>query len=118
MWCGVIVAVVQQQWGDYLGWNGATVTLPYGLSDTRPTTIQLPALHYPGPKLGLVNKTLIDELWHATGCPNPTPDWGYNYWSSQAEMGTGDMMTYLLLVVSLGGLNFPPLNRLILRAAA
>lgn len=87
-------SIVQQQWGDYLGWNGATVKLPYGLSDTRPTTVQLPALHYPGPKLGGINKTLIDALWLATGCPNPTPEWGYAYWSSQAEMGTSDMMTY------------------------
>lgn len=86
--------LVQQQWGDYLGWNGATVRLPYGLTDTRPTTIQLPALHYPGPKLGAINKTIIDELWHATGCPNKTPAWGYAYWSSQAGMGTHDMLTY------------------------
>ena len=123
-------SIVQQQWGDYLGWNGATVDTPYGLAKTLPTTIQLretftasllsqfpaasalallgvlvltsylwlfadaAALHYPGPKVGGINRTLIDELWHATGCPNPTPNWGYAYWSSQAEMGVKDMLTY------------------------
>ena len=33
-------------------------------------TIQLPPMHYPGPStaIGGINKTLIDDLWHGTGC--------------------------------------------------
>lgn len=43
-----------------------------------------------------VNKTLIDQLWHATGCPLPAPEWGYAYWGSSHNCGVGDMLQYCL----------------------
>ena len=46
------------------------------------------------PIFGGINKTLIDDLWHGTGCTLPTPHWGYAYWSSQPEYGVKDMLTY------------------------
>lgn len=91
---------VENVWEEYLGSNGLTVDTPFGLRETRPTTIQLPAVHYPGPPASLpnstVNKTLIDMLWHATGCPNPTPQWGYAYWGNSNGCGTADMLQYCL----------------------
>ena len=90
-------ATVERHWGSYLGSAGAPlVDTPFGLEQTRPTTIQLPPMHYPGPStaIGGINKTLIDDLWHGTGCTLPTPHWGYAYWSSQPEYGVQDMLTY------------------------
>ena len=62
---------VASNWSGYLGIDGATVDTPFGLTRTRPTTIQLPAINYPGPPATHAeNKTLnalIDRLWHATG---------------------------------------------------
>jgi len=52
-------------------------------------------MHYPGPYIGTPpNHSLVDELWHATGCTKPTPDWGYAYWSSLYDYGVHDMLTY------------------------
>jgi len=71
---------VEENWGKYLGSRGAgLVDTPFGRAATRPTTIQLPAMHYPGPAAGPPpNHTLIDELWRATGCTKPTPEWCAN----------------------------------------
>ena len=89
-------ATVEQAWGKYLGSTDAgLVDTPFGLGATRPTTIQLPAMHYPGPSVGTpANHTLIDELWHATGCTKQTPEWGYAFWSSQGDYGVTDMLQY------------------------
>ena len=86
----------EKAWGRYLGSDGAgLIQTQFGLGETRPTTIYLPAMHYPGPYVGTPpNHTLIDELWHATGCTKPTPTWGYAYWSSQGDYGVRDMLTY------------------------
>ena len=87
---------METTWAGYLGSGGATVDTPFGLKNTRPTTILLPPMHYPGPPVNTssINHTLIDELWHATGCPLPTPQWGYAYWSSSPSCGAGDMIVY------------------------
>ena len=74
-----------------LGSANQTVDLPFGLQSTRPTTINLPPIHYPGPLIGGNNNTLVDELWRATGCPNKTPEWGYDYWPGNADYGVRDM---------------------------
>ena len=87
----------EKAWGKYLGSEGAgLVQTPFGLGETRPTSINLPAMHYPGPFVNGTppNHTLIDELWRATGCTKPTPDWGYAYWSSLYDYGVHDMLTY------------------------
>ena len=78
---------VEADWGKYLGTAGAgLVDTPFGIGDTCPTTINLPAMHYPGPSPGTPpNHTLIDLLWHGTGCTKPTPEWGYAYWSVQVR---------------------------------
>jgi hypothetical protein len=87
---------VLASWGKYLGSDGAgLVDTPFGIGATRPTTIQLPAMHYPGPFVDTpINRTLIDRLWHATGCTKATPEWGYAYWSSQEDYGVSDMLQY------------------------
>jgi hypothetical protein len=85
---------VESAWGKYLGVDGQSVDTPFGLRGTRPTTIQLPAQHYPGPPIGGVNHSLIDGLWHATGCPKQTPDWGYAFWGSRSDYGVADMVVY------------------------
>ena len=86
-------AAVERDWGSYLGSAGAPpVDTPFGLRSTRVTTIQLPAMHYPGSHA--VNRSLVDDLWHGTGCTNPTPGWGYAYWSSQPDYGVSNMLEY------------------------
>jgi hypothetical protein len=87
-------AAVEADWADYLGSGGRGVDLQYGLKGARPTTIQLPPQHYPGPAIGGTNRSLIDQLWHATGCPHATPEWGYTYWSGLWDYGVVDMASY------------------------
>ena len=89
-------AAVEESWGRYLGSEGAgLVDTPYGIGATRPTTIRLPAVHYPGPYVGTPpNRTLVETMWKSTGCTKPAPEWGYAYWSSQADYGARDMLTY------------------------
>ena len=68
--------------------------LPFGLTRTRPTAVQLPNAHFPGPPQRGINHTLIDHLWRATGCTAPTPGWGYEYWGTRADYGVQDMLVY------------------------
>jgi hypothetical protein len=42
-------AAVEANWGEFMGSSGKTRDTPFGLKSTRATTIQLPAIHYPGP---------------------------------------------------------------------
>jgi hypothetical protein len=93
-------SAVERAWGPYLS---GTVRLPFGLQGTRPTAIELPAANYPGPATIPVNRTLIDELWHETGCPATVPEWAYVYWGSCFNFGVSDMITYCQQ--SLAGLN-------------
>jgi len=70
--------------------------LSFGLKGTHTTSINLPGVHYPGPPIGGVNHTLVDFLWHATGCTKQTPEWGYTYWGRSYDYGVSDMFVYCM----------------------
>ena len=88
---------IDHDWGDYLA-GGEGVTTPFGLAKTRPTSINVPPNHYPGPMEpsgGKDNITrVIDDLWHHYCPAKPTPSWGYAYWTSRDDCGSDDMSHY------------------------
>jgi hypothetical protein len=86
---------VQARWADLLAESDAGgATLPFGLAGARATSVNLPAVHYGAHAGTVVNHTLIDMTWHATGCSAATPTWGYAYWGAQPDLGAGDMLQY------------------------
>lgn len=95
--------VIETHWGAFLHAPGAT--LPFGLSNARVTTVQLPAMHYGERDTSSVNHTLIDSMWHHTGCSKATPTWGYTYWWQLPDLGASDMLQYCKN--SLSGKNNP-----------
>ena len=86
---------IESRWKHYLG-DEKGVDLPFGLKGTHTTSINLPGVHYPGPPIGGVNHTLVDFLWHATGCTKQTPEWGYTYWGRSYDYGVSDMFVYCM----------------------
>ena len=50
---------VEERWAGYLGSDGSTVDLPFGLKGTTVTTIQVPNPHYPGPTLAKVRFRIV-----------------------------------------------------------
>eukprot|EP00041_Stephanoeca_diplocostata_P024187 m.606598 g.606598 ORF g.606598 m.606598 type:complete len:729 (+) comp22471_c0_seq4:1-2187(+) len=84
--------VIESHWGPYLHAPGAP--LPFGFSDARVTTVQLPAMHFGERTTQTINRSLIDSMWHSTGCGNPAPTWGYTYWWHLPDLGASDMLQY------------------------